>query len=104
MNHRPQPSPVRTAGRHEWGRTVVAGHAIRMWADLRNRRTVIQLDTPDPRDVGVVVTIGDVDAADVCRPVLLVNPQQRSWAGTREARIRLLDFAVRHYRDIEGSE
>ncbi|MFC3494431.1 hypothetical protein [Glycomyces rhizosphaerae] len=103
MSRRPQPSPVRTAGRHEWGRTVVAGCAIRMWADLRNRRTVIQLDTPESQDVGVVVTIGDVGAADLGRPVLLVNPQQRSWAGTREARIRLLDFAVRYFRDMEAS-
>ncbi|GAB3225175.1 hypothetical protein GCM10027447_14340 [Glycomyces halotolerans] len=99
MSHRTTPSPVKTEGRYRWGRTSVAGRTVRAWADLRHARVVIQLDIPEPRDVGVVVTIGE----DFARPVLLVNPQQQSWAGTPGARPRLLEFAVEHYRDVEAS-
>lgn len=98
MNRRPHPSPVRTENRNLWGRAVVSGRAVRAWADLANRRTVLQLDVPDPRDLGVVVTIGTGGG----RPVLLVNPQQE-WAGVPEARSRLLMFAVCHFRVMEAA-
>jgi hypothetical protein len=98
MSREPRPSPVRTEGRQPWGRAVVAGRAVRAWADLTNRRTVLQLDVPDPRDLGVVVTIGTGGG----RPVLLVNPQQ-AWANAPETRSRLLMFAVCHFRTAEAT-
>ncbi|WP_026922888.1 hypothetical protein [Glycomyces arizonensis] len=98
MNRRPTPSPVRTEGRHRWGNTVIEGRAVRFWADLRNGRVVVQLDVPEPTDVGVVVAIGP----EPSRPLLLVNPQQRPWAGTTEARAALLSAAVTYYRTVEA--
>lgn len=97
MNRYSKPSPVRTEGRHQWGRTVVAGRPVRMRADLRNRRVVIQLDTAEPGDVGVVVAI----ESEPPRSVLLVNPQQRFWAGASETRARLLGAVLAYYASME---
>lgn len=97
MTHYPEPFPALMDGRCRWGRAVVAGRIVRLRADVRNRRVVIRRDLPEPVGVGVVIGI----EPERDRPLLLLNPRQRPWAGAAEVRGLLLDAALAHYRTVE---
>lgn len=85
-------SPVRLEGRDRWGSAKVAGREVWMWADLVKGRVVLHLLAPEPRDLGLVVN-GLVSN----RPLLILNPQQWSWAGRNPARSQLLQSAIDYY-------
>jgi hypothetical protein len=92
MNTRRPYSPVRLEGRDRWGSAMAAGREVRMWADLVKGRVVLHLLAPEPRDLGLVVN-GLVSN----RPLLILNPQQWSWAGRNPARSQLLQAAIDYY-------
>lgn len=70
-----------------------------MWADLRNRRIVFQLDASETRDIGIAVNLG----LPATSPLVIVNPQQVDWASTVSVRASLLQFAVAYFRIVERS-
>lgn len=79
---------------HDWGKAVVAGHPIRLWANLTTGRVVVQTDEDEPKEVGIAV---DIDS-DHRRGRMLVNSQQSQWAdGLRD---ELLLAAIRRYNEV----
>lgn len=72
----------------DWGKTQVAGHRVRLWANLTTGRVVIQTDEADPKDVGVAV---DLDSPILAGKVF-VNTRQCAWAN--DVRDELLSAAA----------
>jgi len=89
-------SPVITEGR-DWGMAEVAGHRIRLWANLTTGRVVVQTDEAAPKDVGVAIELDN----PIQPSLMLVNSQQSAWAD--DLRAELLAAATERYAAVASA-